>query len=126
MHTEPGSDKNPIAIPGPPRATAVPRSLCEAEDGEWPVHGPAGPPGGFGDIGAAGEAEGADGQVSQGCHDPWPGSGSDLRLVFLVKGVAEPVQRFDGPLPADMGGQGGRTETVPPSASDTQRGQLSQ
>src|SRR5258708_39334510 len=43
--------------------TAVSRSLGEAEDGEWPVHGPAGPSGGFGDVGASGQAQGADGQV---------------------------------------------------------------
>jgi hypothetical protein len=34
--------------------TAVPRSWCESEDGEGPVHAACGPSGGFGDIGASG------------------------------------------------------------------------
>jgi hypothetical protein len=37
-------------------------SLGESEDGEWPVHGPAGPLGGFGDVGAPGQAQGAVGR----------------------------------------------------------------
>ena len=35
-------------------ATAFSRSLGAAEDGEWPVHAPAGPSGGLGAIGASG------------------------------------------------------------------------
>jgi hypothetical protein len=53
--------------------TAVPRSLCESEDGEGPVHGACGPSGGLGDVGdvgAAGHAECADGEVAEGCHGP--------------------------------------------------------
>jgi hypothetical protein len=34
--------------------TAVPRSRCESEDGEGPVHAASGPSGGFGDVGASG------------------------------------------------------------------------
>jgi hypothetical protein len=39
--------------PGHP-ATAVPRSRCESEDGEGPVHAASGPSGSFGDVGASG------------------------------------------------------------------------
>src|SRR5258708_12303867 len=52
--------------------TAASRSLCQAEDGEWPVHGPAGPPGGFGDVGASGQAQGPHGHVPPCCPDPPP------------------------------------------------------
>src|SRR5215467_3710418 len=84
------------------RPTAVSRSLDEAEDSEGPVHGAAGPSGGFGDVSAPGQAQGADGQVAQGRHDPWPGPGSDPRLVLLIQGVAQPVPGLDRPLPTDV------------------------
>jgi hypothetical protein len=55
-----------------------------------------------------GQAEGSAGEIVQAGHDPGPGSGSDLGLVFLVPGVADPVQGFDRPLFPDVAGQGGR------------------
>jgi hypothetical protein len=66
-------------------ATAVHRPVAGT------VHEAADLPGGLGDIGAAGQAQGADGKVAQSGHDSWSGPRSDLRFVFLVKGVA-PVQ----------------------------------
>ena len=103
-------------------ATVVPRSLCESEDGEGPVHGACGPSGGFGDVGAPGHAECADGEVSQRGHGPWPGAGPDLGLVFLVEGVADPVQGLDGPLLADVAGQGGGACLFRFRAGDAERG----
>src|SRR5258708_33147308 len=102
--------------------TAASRSLCQAEDGEWPVHGPAGPPGGFGDVGASGQAQGADGQVAHGCHDPRPGPGSYLGVILLVESVADPVQRLDCPLAAHMAGPGRAAGPGPGVAGPAPRG----
>ena len=71
--------------------------------GPWNVR----PMGGFGNVGASGHAEGPDREVAESSHDPGPGSGSDLGFVFLIQGVAEPVQGLDRPLFPDVAGQGG-------------------
>jgi len=51
-----------------------------------------------------------------------PGSGSDLRFVLLVKGVAQPVKRLNRPLPADVGGQAGGAGAVRGGAGHAERG----
>ena len=57
---------------------------------------------GGGDVGRAGESVEADGEVAQGGHDCWPGSGANLAVVFGEDDVADPVQAvFDAPVPAD-------------------------
>jgi len=49
----------------------------------------------------------ADDQVAQGRHDVWGGAGADLGAVLGEGGVADVVQRLDGPVPTDEVGQAG-------------------
>lgn len=49
----------------------------------------------------SGKSEHADGQDSEGCHGASCGVGADLAGVFLVGGVADPVEFvFDAPVTA--------------------------
>lgn|GEM_PF-2696632 len=47
---------------------------------------------GFGDVGCAVEAVKADGEVAQGGHQVGSVAGADLRLVFLIGDVSDPVE----------------------------------
>jgi hypothetical protein len=53
---------------------------------------------------------------------PWTGTGSDLRLVLLIQGVAQPVQRLNRPLLTYVPGQVCGADLAWGWAGDTERG----
>ena len=72
----------------------------------------------------SGVMERADCEVPEGGHGPRPGAGADGGAVFAVKGVADPVQGFDGPLAADEAGDGLRAGAGGVQAGDAERGHI--
>jgi hypothetical protein len=86
--------------------------------GPWSVR----PIGWLGDVGAPGHAVCPDREVAEGGHGPGAGPGPDPGLVFLVKGVSDPVQGFGGPLLADAAGQGGGAGLARFRAGDAESG----
>jgi len=55
----------------------------------------------LGDVGCTASAEDADNEVSQGRHDTWAGTSSDLRSVFVKGHVADPMEFvFNAPMHA--------------------------
>jgi hypothetical protein len=60
-----------------------------------------------GEVDRPGPAEHADDQVAQAGHDLGAGAGGDLGAVLGEGGVAEVVQRLDGPVPTQQVGEAG-------------------